>query len=68
MTARSLRHVASKDEGRPPRTLYAWDFLLGVQDLTGQGALRFRPERSDRFLGGNKMAAPPVTSLRELDA
>ena len=33
---------AARDEGRPARTLYAWDFLLGVQDFTRQGALRFR--------------------------
>lgn len=60
--------LQAKDEGRPPRTLYAWDFLLGVQDLTRQGALRFRAERSERFLGDDKLAAPPVTSLRELAA
>lgn len=25
--------LLAKDEQRPPRTLYAWDFLIGVQDL-----------------------------------
>lgn len=34
--------LLAKDEKRPPRTLYAWDFLVGVQDQTRQGALRFR--------------------------
>lgn len=34
--------LQAKDEKRPPRTLYAWDFLIGVQDQTRQGALRFR--------------------------
>jgi serine/threonine-protein kinase HipA len=60
--------LQAKDEKRTPRTLYAWDFLLGVQDFTRQGALRFRPAGTDEFLGNEKMAAPPVTTLRELEA
>jgi serine/threonine-protein kinase HipA len=60
--------LQAKDENRTPRTLYAWDFLIGVQDLTRQGALRFRRPGTDEFLGNEKMAAPPVTSLRELEA
>lgn len=60
--------LMAKDEGRPPRPLYAWDFLIGVQDLTRQGALRFRLAGTEQFLGAEAMAAPPVTSLRELEA
>ena len=60
--------LVAKDEGRAPRNLYAWDYLLGVQDLTRQGALRFRREGEDAFLGSEKLAAPPVTSLRELQS
>lgn len=60
--------LQAKDETRTPRTLYAWDFLVGVQDFTRQGALRFRLEGTDEFLGNEKMAAPPVTTLRELEA
>jgi len=60
--------LQAKDEQRPPRTLYAWDFLIGVQDLTRQGALRFRKPDTDTFLGDEPLAAPPVTSLRELEA
>jgi serine/threonine-protein kinase HipA len=56
------------DEQRVPRTLYAWDFLVGVQDFTRQGALRFRLAGTDAFLGNEKMAAPPVTTLRELES
>ncbi len=33
------------DQKRAPRTLYARDFLIGVQDFTRQGALRFRRAR-----------------------
>lgn len=60
--------MQAKDEKRTPRTLYAWDFLLGVQDFTRQGALRFRLAGAAEFLGNEKMAAPPVTTLRELEA
>lgn len=60
--------LQAKDERRPARTLYAWDFLIGVQDQTRQGALRFRRPGTETFLGDEKMAAPPVTTLRELEA
>lgn len=59
--------LQAKDEGRVPHTLYAWDYLIGVQDFTRQGALRFRLEGTEQFLGAEKLAAPPVTSLRELE-
>lgn len=60
--------LQAKDEKRTPRTLYAWDFLIGVQDYTRQGALRFRLAGTEEFLGNEKMAAPPSTTLRELEA
>lgn len=60
--------LQAKDENRPPRTLYAWDFLIGVQDFTRQGALRFRLSGTEDFLGNDMLAAPPVTTLRELEA
>ncbi len=60
--------LRARDEGRQPRTLHAWDFLVGVQDFTRQGALRFRLAETEEFLGNEEMAAPPVTSLRELEA
>lgn len=60
--------LQAKDEKRAPQTLYAWDFLIGVQDFTRQGALRFRLAGTEEFLGNEKMAAPPITTLRELEA
>lgn len=60
--------LQAKDDKRPARTLYAWDFLIGVQDRTRQGALRFRRPGTQSFLADEAMAAPPVTSLRELEA
>jgi serine/threonine-protein kinase HipA len=60
--------LQAKDEKRTPRTLYAWDFLIGVQDFTRQGGLRFRLVGTQEFLGNEKRAAPPLTTLRELEA
>jgi serine/threonine-protein kinase HipA len=59
--------LQAKDQKRPAKTLCAWDFLLGVQDVTRQGALRFRPSGTPSFLGNEAFAAPPVTTLRELE-
>jgi serine/threonine-protein kinase HipA len=54
--------LQAKDENRTARTLHAWDFLIGVQDFTRQGALRFRRVGAEAFLGNEKLAAPPVTA------
>lgn len=59
--------LQARDEERLPRNLQAWDFLLGVQDETRQGALRFRLKGTATWLAAEKNAAPPVTSLRELE-
>lgn len=60
--------LEAKDQGRATRTLYAWDFLIGVQDATRQGALRFRREGDAAFLSDDKFSAPPVTRLGELES
>lgn len=60
--------LEAKREGRPRRNLYAWDYLIGVQDLTRQGAIRFKKPGTDVFLDSHPLAAPPVTSLSELES
>lgn len=61
--------MAARAEGRPPRTLTDWDFLLGVHDSCRMGALRFRRSASSPYLDNDRArSAPPVTSLRELEA
>lgn len=57
----------AKDEGRKPRTLYAWDFLLGVEDISRQGALRYRRPGEENFLAHETLTVPPAASLRELE-
>ncbi len=60
--------LEAKDQNRKPKNLYAWDFLVGVQDLTRQGALRFKLEGTDIFLSDHKLSAPPLTMLKELES
>lgn len=60
--------LLAKDEQRTPRILYAWDYLLGVQDITRQGALRFCKPGTETFMSSEPLAAPPVTTLHELEA
>ena len=59
--------MEAKDEGRQARTLYAWDYLIGVQDQTRQGALRFKHPSADGFLASHELSAPPVAQLAELE-
>lgn len=61
--------VEAKAQARPRRELRAWDFLLGVQDLTRMGALRFSSVNdidAPAFLADEALAAPPVTQMATL--
>lgn len=54
---------------REKRELRASDYLLGVCDLTRQGALRVKVEKDGDFVSsGTEDAAPPWTTLRKLEA
>jgi serine/threonine-protein kinase HipA len=59
--------LSAKDERRAPRTLYAWGYLIGVQDFTRQGALRLGRAGESHFLADHPRSAPPVANLRELE-
>jgi serine/threonine-protein kinase HipA len=62
-------NLRAREEERKPRSLNEWDCLLGVPDETRLGALRFRDLSSGQFLDqSHKLAAPPITSLGELQA
>lgn len=55
-------------EGRREQLLFETDYLLGVYDQHRMGAIRFKEAIEGPFLNDNKaMAAPPFTSLRELE-
>lgn len=61
--------VEAKEKKRKPRELRAWDFLLGVQDVTRMGALRFSAAtEADKiiFRANEALSAPPLAKLGEL--
>ena len=60
--------VVARQEKRRPKALSEIDYLLGVHDLYRPGALRFKREREGPFLDSDeKLAVPPLSSLRELE-
>jgi serine/threonine-protein kinase HipA len=74
--------VEAKQHQRARRQLHAWDFFLGVQDITRMGALRFsalQPQaklktgpaplfQDGTCLANQALAAPALTQLAELQA
>jgi serine/threonine-protein kinase HipA len=61
-------NARARQEQQRPRTLTEWDFLLGVHDETRLGALRFKLPDGAYVDSDTRFAAPPLTSLRELQA
>ena len=60
--------LLARMENRPQKNLMQSDYLLGVYDEHRMGALRFKESPDGPFLNDNReMAAPPFTSLRELE-
>ncbi len=63
---RAERRLSAK-EGRAPRALQEIDFLLGVQDVTRMGALRFSESQEGPFLADSSVTPiPPFVSLPKL--
>ena len=60
--------LLARMENRPQKNLMQSDYLLGVYDEHRMGAMRFKESPDGPFLNDNmEMAAPPWTSLRELE-
>ena len=61
--------MRARQEGRAPRHLRDIDYVLGVSDLTRQGALRFAVTEGGEFLAPpEKAAVPPLVELPKLMA
>src|SRR5215813_5816446 len=52
--------------GTKPRKLLEADFLLGVNDESRMGALRFKLPEDDRFLSFSERPVPPLIDLKTL--
>ncbi len=60
--------IVARQEERRPKVLNEIDYLLGVHDLYRLGALRFKRDMDGPFLDDDeKLAAPPISSLRDLE-
>jgi len=58
----------ARKEKRTMQVLQESDFLLGVDDITRMGALRFKsPGDSDFLAKPNPFSTPPIIQLRELE-
>ncbi len=58
--------LASK-EGRKAKSLSEIDYLLGVEDETRMGAIRFKLDPNASFLASSSSPVPPLVRLRELE-
>lgn len=58
--------LEARAEKRPKQNLTEWDYLLGVQDLTRMGALRYSYPGETVFQSNELLAAPPITKIAEL--
>jgi serine/threonine-protein kinase HipA len=60
--------IMARREKRNPKNLQESDYLLGIFDGYRMGALRYKMKEEENFLNDDtNMAAPPWTSLRELE-
>jgi serine/threonine-protein kinase HipA len=58
--------ATARREGRRPRILDDWDFLVGVGDELRMGALRLADPSDGHFISGEAVAVPPMAQLRQL--
>ena len=64
---RRYENKLAKDENRTPRTLNEIDYLLYVNDIARQGALRFKTNENGDFLYPSEIKSiPPIVDLVKL--
>ena len=60
--------IKEREAGERSKDLYESDFLLGVNDETRMGGIRFKLHEDGGFLEHDEgIKAPPITSIRELE-
>jgi len=60
--------IKAREEKQKAKPLFESDFLLGVNDETRMGALRFKLKREEAFLNDEApMPTPPLSAIRELE-
>jgi serine/threonine-protein kinase HipA len=60
--------IIARKSGNPKKRLSESDFLLGVNDDTRMGAIRFKLNKEENYLEDSEsIQVPPMTSIRELE-
>ena len=60
--------IRARDSGERPKHLFESDFLLGVNDETRMGGIRFKLDKDGDFLEYDETEkVPPATYIRELE-
>lgn len=59
--------LSAQNDGRPTRMLTNYDYLVGIEDFTRMGGIRYREEGSSEYVNASKeYLVPPVESLGAL--
>lgn len=59
--------IMAQSEGRPKRTLTNYDYLIGIEDHTRMGGIRYKSGDSENYINASaKFQVPPIESLRAL--
>ena len=59
--------LTAQSEGRPTRMLTNYDYLIGIEDFTRMGGIRYKEEDNNGFINASeKYLVPPIESLRAL--
>ena len=59
--------LAAQSEGRPTRMLTNYDYLIGIEDFTRIGGIRYKKDDSEDYINAcSKYLVPPIENLRTL--
>ncbi len=67
MLLQRRENISARENGRKPKSLTEIDFLLGIQDISRMGAIRFKTDEEGVFLASEESSVPPWTTIRELE-
>lgn len=61
--------ILAKEEKRPVRRLSSFDYLVGIEDYSRMGGLRFKESLDGEYINASEvLRIPPLTDIRELIA
>lgn len=59
--------IIAQSEGRQKKTLTNYDYLIGIEDFTRMGGIRYKSDESDDYINAsNRYLVPPIERLAAL--